>query len=366
MTTATFNPSTKHFKALPSDNKEQWKEQRLSSITATDAAKLWTSPTPGTYRDIAASKEQTQNIPSTKAFEHGHEREPEIIKQVSEYLGVTLYQNELLWVNTEHSQYGATPDGFGTDAGKNEFNGILMECKTHNTRMGGKSFEEVPNRGLRYFEKDEDGVYREVSTGEVLDGEIPELHVGQMRWQRVVAGGNVKGNKNWHYYATESHENFDPSTYELTIIKVEFTDDELEDITQAVEDYFATDKNYKIVSEELDNLMLQHEEFALLEKYYKEQKEAIKNQIREITGAGVIEVAYQTPVGKITSTYKITTKLDKKRLEQDHPGLLDKYTDAVESDRPELRVTPGKVFKTKVKDDVYAKYGLDDTAKEVK
>lgn len=366
MTTAAFNPSTKYFKALPSENKDQWKEQRLSSITATDAARLWSRPTPGTYRDIQASKEQTQNIPSTKAFEHGHEREPEIIKQVSELLGITLYQNELLWVNSDNSQYGATPDGFGTENEEDEFNGILMECKTHNTRMGGKSFDEVPNRGIRYFEKDKDGVYRETTTGEILDGEIPEMHVGQMRWQRVVAGGNVKGNKNWHYYATESHENFDPSTFELTIIKVEFSDDELDDIIQAVEDYFDTDKNYKVTSEKLDNLMLQHEEFALLEKYYKEQKEAIKNQIRELTNAGVMEVALQTPVGKITSTYKITKSLDKKKLEQDHPGLLEEYTNAVESDRPELRVTPGKPFKAKVKDEVFSKYGLDDTAKEVK
>ena len=152
----------------------------------------------------------------------------------------------------------------------------------------------------------------------------------------------------------------------MTIIKVEFSDDELDDIIQAVEDYFDADKNYKVVSEELDSLMLQHEEFALLEKYYKEQKESIKNKIRELTGAGVIEVALQTPTGKITSTYKITRSLDKKQLEMDHPGLLELYTDVVESDRPELRVTPGKAFKTKVKSEVYAKYGLDDTAKEVK
>lgn len=368
MTAATFNPSNTHFNALPSDNKDQWKEQRLSTVTATDAAKLWTSPTPATYRAIAESKEKTQSIPSTKAFEHGHEREPEIIKQVAEYLDldIDLYQNDLLWVNAQHPQHGATPDGFGTDAGTNDFNGVLLECKTHNTRMGGKSFEEVPHRGIRYFEKDEDGVYREVNTREVLDGSIPDLHNGQMRWQRVVAGGNVEGQKNWHYYATESHENFDPATFELTIIKVEFTDDELEDIVEAVEGYLAADKNYKIVSQELDGLILQHEEFIVLEKYYKDQKEAIKNKIRELTGAGVDEVAFELPVGKITSTYKISKTLDKVRLEADYPGLLEEYTEVTEGDRPDLRITPGKSFKSQVKKDVYEKYGLDATAKEVK
>lgn len=368
MTTAIVNPGNANFNALPSNNKDQWKEQRLSTITATDAAKLWTSPTPATYRAIAESKEKTQNIPSTKAFEHGHEREPEIIRQVAEYLNLDsdLYQNELLWVNSKNSRYGATPDGFGADKDSTVFNGILLECKTHNTRMGGKSFEEVPHRGIRYFEKDEDGIYRETVTGEVLDGKIPELHEGQMRWQRVTAGGNVKGQKNWHYYATESHENFDPATFELTIIKVEFTDDELEEIIDAVEDYLAADKNYKVVSQELDDLILKHEEFSVLEKYFKEQKEAIKNQIRERTGAGVAEVAFELPVGKITSTYKISKALDKERLEKEHPGLIEKYTNVTESDRPVLNVTPGKSFKSQVKSDVYERYGFDATAREVK
>lgn len=369
MTTQTPNPSNAHFKALASETKEEWKTQRLSTITATDAAKLWKSTSPGTIRDISASKEKPQDIGSNKAMEHGHEREPEIIAQVAETLGLELYQNELLWVNADRSQFGATPDGFGVDTdedGEKRFNGVLLECKTHNTRMGGKSFDELPNRGVRYFEKDKDGVYRETTTGEVFDGSIPELHEGQMRWQRVVAGGNVRGQENCHYYATESHENFDPTTFELTIVKVEFSNDDLAEVIEAVEEYFAADKNFQVISQQLDELILEHEEMAVLEKYYKAQKQAVANKVRELTGAGVTEVALQSPVGKITASYEVRKSLDTEGIEKAHPGLLEQFTTYAESDRPRVRITPSKGFKEQVKNDAFLKYGLDGGARKVK
>lgn len=373
--TTTFNPSNKHFTAIRSANKQEWKQQRLFVLTATSAAKLYLRPTPATYRDIIDDKRNPKELGRSKAFDHGHEREPEIIKITAEKLGLNLLQNEQLWVNAKDTRFGATPDGMGyknvVDEKKGEevptFDGTLVECKTSNTRFGGKSFEDMERRPFRYFEKDDNGDYIETTTGEKFDGEIPGIYYGQMLWQRVVAGGNVRNQSNVTYYCMETHEDFDPNTYEISVLKVEFTKDEINDIIGEAEDFFNSDTDFQEAQEELDKYIEIVGRAAAFKKHYEAEEEKAKNKIRELTGAGYAEQAYGSVQGKITASYEYRKTLDKEKVEKLHPGLLDECTYLKESSRPTLRITPSKDLKKKIAEDVNAQLGVNpDKKTEVK
>lgn len=371
----TFDPTNKHFTALRSANKQEWKQQRLFVLTATSAAKLYLRPTPATYRDILDNKRNPKDLGRNKAFDHGHEREPEIIKITAEKLGLNLLQNEQLWVNAKDTRFGATPDGMGYKNVPDEktgeevpaFDGTLVECKTSNTRFGGKSFDDMERRPFRYFEKDDNGDYIETTTGEKFDGEIPEVYYGQMLWQRVVAGGNVRNQSNVTYYCMETHEDFDPNTYEISVLKVEFTKDEINDIIGEAEDFFNADTDFQKAKEELDKYIEIIGRAAAFKKYYEKEEEKAKNKIRELTGAGYSEQAYGSVQGKITASYEYRKTLDKEKVEKLHPGLLDECTYLKESSRPTLRITPSKDLEKKIEEDVNAQLGINpDKKPEVK
>lgn len=359
-------PTGTKFTALHASTRGEWLSQRLYSLTATDAAKTWISPTPGTFRDIRESKRNPKNIGQTRAFLHGREREPEIIATAAKVVHKNLVQNELLWSHTPDSRFAATPDGFGWEyvEVKNKktgdmdeepaFNGVLVECKTHNTRFGGKDYEELPVRAPRYFERDEEGIFRNVETNEPFDGHVPDLHIGQMMWQRVVAGGNIKSKNNATYYCVETHEDFNPETFELSILKFEFSDEELNDIIDSVNMFFDSDDQYKEAVAEIDEIIYAYGVASEFEKRWAVEKKRLQDRVREITGAGVEAMAYGSDAGKITASYSYRSKLNTNALEQEYPGLLDKFTEKVESDRPGLVITPTKATKAGISAQVEA------------
>lgn len=335
------------FEVLQSNSEEEWLKQRTLTVTATDAARLFLRPHPGTIRDIRKEKENPAPIPSTPAMEHGHEREPEILRSLAEHLGLNVFANDQLWTMREDSRFSATPDGFILDTPDASAPvAALVECKTTNARMGRHSYDAVPPRGIRYFEKDEFGDYRNVANNDAADGKIPAMHMGQMIAQAHVAGVRTV------YYCTESHCEFDPNTFELTIFKVDISEDDIEELRDAVEYYYDYEPNIIEASNEIDELIIHYQEMHVLESKYKREKEKIRNEIRRLTGAGVQEIAYGDGsfAGKITATWSEGTVLDKVSLEKHYPGLLDEYQIPKEYDKPTLVITASRDHKKAILD----------------
>lgn len=286
---------------VENNSQEQWLQQRSTAVTGTDVAKICVGGPIAKERLAKEKRSPSSPIPSTRAMEWGHEREPKIIAAINEHMGTDLLPNTMLTLSKENTLYGCTPDAVSQD-----FTSAIAECKTHN------------------------GVITS----------IPEAHEFQIRWNMFVTGAKVG------YYAVEEHVDYVPTELKIFVVAHDdaMIDYMLSEVDEFIENYWRVGQEQTDgANPELDELIDQYRDLADRKKALEQEEKELKDRVRTILGP-FNETSYLSEAGAVSASYpKPRLTMDTARMMQEVPEIVQEYGKYTESKLPTLRITPAKL-----------------------
>ncbi|RBP66378.1 YqaJ-like recombinase protein [Brevibacterium sanguinis] len=255
-----------------SEDREAWMEARRGGVTATDIARLITSPSE--WAAVRAEKAGEVGFRGNKATKWGEEREPIIAAKLDEkYPGLT--HNTHTIAKDGAPQYLATPDMIGRE--------LLCQIKT---------------AGLK--------------PGESIWWAPPEKYAIQCQWEMWVA------DRETNILAVEYHRSYEPfeTVFEYMIRR----DDELIADLVNVADLFLAGASW-VLDQRLREVAAIRAELTAV----KERLEDAENMIRKEVGDHT-RFAYASDVGSIKfGPVKDRETFDSKRWLADHPDGKGTY-----------------------------------------